>query len=408
MELPDLDYVVLTHDHYDHLEYATIDYLLNKKVVFIVPLGVDARLRGWGVPENKIQVMGWGDSVQCKRMEIIALPAVHYSSRSSYDRNKTLWVSYVFTGGGKKIYWSGDSAYGAHFAEAGNQYGPFDIACVEIDGWNPRWPKVHLFPEEVIQVCKDVKAGLLLPIHWGVFDLAMHPWDESIQKIVDLAHKDSIEVTTPMMGEKIIPGVTPTEYWWVSEQPVHPYPLQLLHTAPYIACCDGAADEYIRRGNVPHLIIGDGDSISEENRLCFADRILTISEQNSNDQTKAVTHLIHQGFKNIVIVGATGKREDHTLGNISLLMEYMSLARVQMATDYGIFTPTQDTTTFATYSGQQVSIFNFGASGIQGENLVYPLSDFTNWWQGSLNEATCNRITIHAKGHYLIFRSFKQ
>ncbi len=188
--------------------------------------------------------------------------------------------------------------------------------------------------------------------------------------------------------------------------PTHPYPLRLLHTATYVVCCDGAADGYIRRGNVPQLIIGDGDSISEKNRQRFADRLLTIEEQETNDQTKAVTHLIGKGFKNILIVGATGKREDHTLGNISLLMEYMNQARIQMATNYGIFTPAQDTTLFSTYPGQQLSIFNFGAIALQGEGLLYPLRDFTNWWQGTLNEATAHQVTIRAKGRYLVFRAY--
>ena len=213
-ELPDVDFVVLTHNHYDHLEYATMRYLRKKDVRFIAPLGVDVILKGWGIPEEKIVVMGWDDVLSEKGIEIIALPAVHYSSRSWADRNATLWVSYVLSGGGKKIYWSGDTGYGAHFAEAGAKYGPFDLACMEMDGWDSRWAGIHLFPEEAVQACRDVNAKVLLPVHWAVFDLALNPWDESIQKVVDIAKKEDVEVITPMMGEKVIPGLTETKRWW--------------------------------------------------------------------------------------------------------------------------------------------------------------------------------------------------
>ena len=213
-EMPDVDFVILTHNHYDHMEYATMRFLRKKDVRFIVPLGVDVILKGWGIPEEKISALGWHESFSEKGVEVTALPAIHYSSRSWSDRNTTLWASYSLSGGGKKIYWSGDTGYGNHFAEIGAQYGPFDLACMEMDGWNPRWPDIHLFPEEAVQACRDVNAKILLPIHWAVFDLALHPWNESIQKVVDIAKKENIEVATPMMGEKIIPGVTKTKHWW--------------------------------------------------------------------------------------------------------------------------------------------------------------------------------------------------
>jgi Predicted Zn-dependent hydrolases of the beta-lactamase fold len=213
-EMPDVDFVILTHNHYDHLEYATMRFFRNNDVRFIVPLGVDVILKGWGIPEEKIYTMAWNDSLSEKGIEITALPVIHYSSRSWSDRNATLWVSYVFSGGGKKIYWSGDTGYGNHFAETGAKYGPFDLAFIEIDGWDPRWADIHLFPEEAVQACIDVNAKILLPVHWAVFDLALHPWNESIQKVVDIAQKEGIEVATPIMGEKFIPGVTKTKHWW--------------------------------------------------------------------------------------------------------------------------------------------------------------------------------------------------
>ncbi|MCI1682506.1 MAG: thiamine diphosphokinase [Bacteroides sp.] len=191
------------------------------------------------------------------------------------------------------------------------------------------------------------------------------------------------------------------------EYPSHPLPLQTLANAPYVVCCDGGADAYINRGHIPDAIIGDGDSLSIENRQRFNSILHRMDDQETNDQTKSVNFLLEQSKQNILIVGATGKREDHTLGNISLLMEYMrSGATVRMLTDYGIFIPCRNTTTFPSHPHQPISIINFGATGVQGNGLVYPLSDFTNWWQGTLNECTGNEFTIHAQGEYLVFINY--
>ena len=179
------------------------------------------------------------------------------------------------------------------------------------------------------------------------------------------------------------------------EYPTHVLPLKILEEAKFVVCCDGAANEYILRGHTPDIIIGDGDSLSPENKTRFSDIIHHIADQETNDQTKAVHFLQEKGYQRIAIVGATGKREDHTLGNISLLLDYMkSGMEVRTVTDYGVFIPASGTQTFVSHTGQQISIINFGAKGLKGEGLVYPLSDFTNWWQGTLNEATSNRFTI--------------
>ena len=188
------------------------------------------------------------------------------------------------------------------------------------------------------------------------------------------------------------------------EYPTHVLPLKMLEEAKFVICCDGAADEYILRGHTPDVIIGDGDSLSSEYKQRFSSIIHQIADQETNDQTKAVRFLQEKGYREIAIVGATGKREDHTLGNISLLLDYMkSGMEVRTITDYGVFIPANGTQTFVSHAGQQVSIINFGAKGLKGEGLVYPLSDFTNWWQGTLNEATSNRFTIKCTGEYLVF-----
>lgn len=188
------------------------------------------------------------------------------------------------------------------------------------------------------------------------------------------------------------------------EYPTSPLPLQLLHEAPYVVCCDGGADAYIAQGRVPDVIIGDGDSLSEENRRHYASLIHYNPDQETNDQTKAVQFLMAQGKRRIAILGATGKREDHTIGNISLIMEYARMgAEIRMYTDYGVFIPCKDTCTFPCQAGQQVSIFSFTARQLKSEGLRYPIYDFTSWWQGTLNECTASTFTIEAEGEYLVF-----
>ena len=184
-------------------------------------------------------------------------------------------------------------------------------------------------------------------------------------------------------------------------------PLKVLGGAPYVVCCDGGANEYIAQGHLPDVIIGDGDSLSEENRMKYASLIQYNPDQETNDQTKAVQFLLAQGKKHIAIVGATGKREDHTIGNISLLMEYRRMGTdVRSYTDYGVFIPCKDTCSFECRKGQQVSIFNFTATGLKEKGLAYPIYDFTSWWQGTLNTCTDTSFTIEAEGEYLVFLNY--
>lgn len=217
-ELPSIDVLLITHDHYDHLEVNTIKHFAATETRFVVPLGVGARLKGWGVPPNRITELAWHQSFDFNSIKITATPGVHYSGRSNKDRNKTLWASYVISGKKSKLFWSGDTGYSAHFKQIGEKYGPFDVAFVEIDAWNNGWPNTHLFPEQVIQVVSDVKAKSLFPIHLATFDLALHPWNESIEMVSNLAEKSNVTIITPLMGQKTIPGVTKTGKWWISQQ----------------------------------------------------------------------------------------------------------------------------------------------------------------------------------------------
>lgn len=191
------------------------------------------------------------------------------------------------------------------------------------------------------------------------------------------------------------------------DYPTAPQPLEVLHNAPFVVCCDGAADRYIATGHVPDAIVGDGDSISAYNRTKYASRMHIVAEQETNDQTKAVNFLLGKGMRHIAIVGATGRREDHTIGNISLLIEYARAgAQVRSFTDHGVFIPCNGDTTLKCRKGQQVSIFSITAKNLSAEGLLYPIYDFTNWWQGTLNECTGEEFTIHAEGEYLLFVNF--
>lgn len=213
--LPLPDYVLITHDHYDHLEYATIRYFKNMPTQFIVPLGVGEHLVKWGIPSEKIHELAWGDEFNQNGIHIIAERALHYSGRTDSTRNSSLWASYVLKGSRKRVFISGDTGYSDHLRAIGTEHGPFDLAFFEIDGWNPGWPKTHLFPDEVIRAYHDVQAKVMVPVHWGVFDLAIHPWDESIRMIASLADKNGgITLLTPLMGQKLVPGITQVSRWW--------------------------------------------------------------------------------------------------------------------------------------------------------------------------------------------------
>ena len=192
--------------------------------------------------------------------------------------------------------------------------------------------------------------------------------------------------------------------------PTNAIPLNILENADYIVCCDGAADKLLQHtGKTPDAIVGDCDSISTESKARFADRIHCISEQETNDLTKAVHFCVEKGYKDIVILGATGKREDHTLGNISLLAEYIDMGiNICMATDYGIFAAIKKTTVFESYKGQQISVFDIGHTPTTFHGLKYPVENRTldNWWQGTLNEALADSFTIETQGKMIVYLNY--
>lgn len=193
------------------------------------------------------------------------------------------------------------------------------------------------------------------------------------------------------------------------DYPTHAIPLTLLKRASYVCCCDSAAVRYIDEGNEPQAIIGDGDSLPVSYQERYAHIFRRIDEQDDNDQTKATRFCMAHGMRRIAYIGSTGKREDHTLGNIALLMRYhlqMGID-VTMITDYGYFTPVRGNARFQTFKGQQVSMFNFGCKTLMSRGLKWETYPFDELWQGTLNEALSNEVEIWADGSYMLYRTFE-
>lgn len=192
------------------------------------------------------------------------------------------------------------------------------------------------------------------------------------------------------------------------DYPTHAIPLGILRSAEYVCCCDRAAEAFIAHGNTPSAIVGDGDSLPEELKRQYADRLHIVNEQDYNDLTKATRHCISQGYSHIAYLGCTGKREDHTIGNISLMLYYMKELGISpvMYTDHGYFIPASGTQTFKSYKGQQVSIFRGTATEFSSDGLKWDAYDYEQAWQGTLNEALSDSFTIHSNGTYIVFLTY--
>ncbi len=213
-ELPPLDAVLISHDHYDHLDEATIRGLADKTASFHVPLRVSAILESWGVPKSKIIEYAWWDEHEVNGITIAAVPARHFSGRSLFNRFSTLWCSWAVINSNHRIYHSGDTGMTSQFREIGAKYGPFDVAFIKMSAYNENWPDIHLNPEEAAAAFRDVRGKILVPIHWGVFDLSLHSWYEPIERLVKAAEQAQATIITPRMGELVVPGKYENAYWW--------------------------------------------------------------------------------------------------------------------------------------------------------------------------------------------------
>ncbi len=214
-DMPPIDYLVLTHDHYDHLDFKTIRKLRNKVGKVFCSLGISAHLRYWGIEENKITELDWWDSIQLDdAIKLTAAPARHFSGRG-IKRGQSLWSSFIIKTSNDNIYLGGDSGYDTHFKEIGNKFGPFDLAILESGQYNVMWPLIHMMPEETVQAAVDLKAKALLPVHWGKFRLGMHPWNEPVKRVLAKASELKVRVITPMIGEPFILSENySSANWW--------------------------------------------------------------------------------------------------------------------------------------------------------------------------------------------------
>jgi len=218
-KLPNLDAVLISHDHYDHLDYGSIQALKDKVAMFYVPLGIKSHLESWEVPSDQITELDWWEEIQIEDIQLIATPARHFSGRGLNDRYKTLWCSYVIKNKTDAIYFGGDSGYDTHFKEIGEKYGPFDLAMLECGQYDEQWPEIHMMPEQTIQAAIDLKSKLMMPIHWGSFKLALHDWKEPIERAVIEAKKRNVKLVTPITGESILlHQQIPQSNWWLRKE----------------------------------------------------------------------------------------------------------------------------------------------------------------------------------------------
>ncbi|MCE3074748.1 MBL fold metallo-hydrolase [Chryseobacterium gwangjuense] len=215
-DIPNIDYLVITHDHYDHLDYPTVKAIKDKVGKVILPLGVGAHLERWGYQPEQLIEEEWGSEVVLKnQIKITFTPARHFSGRK-VKRNVTLWTSYVLETPTKKMFLGGDSGYDTHFKMIGEKFGPFDYAIMENGQYNEAWKYIHALPEDVIQASIDVRAKKIIPVHSAKFALALHPWNEPLQKVIDLGKEKNLNILTPMIGEPVDLNEETHQFkiWW--------------------------------------------------------------------------------------------------------------------------------------------------------------------------------------------------
>lgn len=216
-DLPPLDAVLISHDHYDHLDRRAVQRLAPTGVTFVVPLRVGELLQRWGVPRDQIVELDWWETSSSGDVTITATPARHFSGRSAImtDRNRSLWSGFAIVGPRHRVYYAGDTAMFDGFEEIGQSLGPFDATLIEIGAYNRLWADLHLGPEQAVQAFHQVGGGLLVPVHWATFDLAMHSWVEPVERLLVETERTGASVVVPMPGESIEPGAPPeAERWW--------------------------------------------------------------------------------------------------------------------------------------------------------------------------------------------------
>jgi L-ascorbate metabolism protein UlaG (beta-lactamase superfamily) len=213
-DLPPIDIILISHDHYDHLDYRTLMRLKQQVKKVVVPIGVGSHLRHWGFAADKVVELNWHQSFSLGGLSITATPARHRSGRM-FKANQTLWASYVIQAGSHRLFYSGDGGYGYHFKQIGQQYGPFDLALMECGQYSTNWPHSHMMPEQTAQAAADLQARMMLPVHWAKFAESDHPWNDPVTRLLPAARQLGVSVCTPQIGEAYTLGEPPKQrVWW--------------------------------------------------------------------------------------------------------------------------------------------------------------------------------------------------
>jgi L-ascorbate metabolism protein UlaG (beta-lactamase superfamily) len=216
--LPPVDVVVLSHDHYDHLDVPTMVELSKLTVPIVTSLGVGAHLEGCGIPPERITELDWWESAEISRaggLSITAAPSQHFSGRIAGGRNSTLWSSFALRGPRHRVFFSGDTGLTPEYEHIAAQLGPFDLVMLEVGAFHPAWGDIHLGPENALAALRMLGGGAFLPVHWGTFNLAIHAWDEPAETLVRLAPSEGTHLVMPMLGEAVEPSrVACVEPWW--------------------------------------------------------------------------------------------------------------------------------------------------------------------------------------------------
>ena len=213
-ELPDLDAVIISHDHYDHLERSFVEHMNKTETVFYVPLGVGRRLEQWGMEKTRIVEFDWWDEIMVGDIKIVSTPARHFSGRGLFDKDRTLWGSWAILGREHSVYYSGDTGMTPEFKEIGERLGPFDMTFMKIGAYDEMWPDVHLNPEQAVEAHAILKGKKIVPMHWGTFNLGLHSWDEPIERFVKAVEGSKTDFITPAIGETVNADSYVSTFWW--------------------------------------------------------------------------------------------------------------------------------------------------------------------------------------------------
>lgn len=218
-ELPPIDRILISHNHYDHLDKATVTQLATANTQFMVPLGVESYLQKWGIAAQTIESFEWWQEIQTEHAVIAFTPAQHFSSRTFLDRDKSLWGSWVIKTDNSRLFFSGDSGYFDGFSSIGKRYGPFDLTFIETGAYSQEWPDMHMLPEKSVQAHIDLDGVTMVPVHNSTFDLAFHPWEEPLERVSEAAQQRGVSLLTPLVGQPFSVGNLPeTPQWWVTLQ----------------------------------------------------------------------------------------------------------------------------------------------------------------------------------------------